>query len=84
MFGIGLEQKYFNLTEIFVLRLFKMVTNKTECSKLEQRSVIKFLVAEKCKPYEIYKSMYVYSEEYFSRKNVYKWVKYVFATKSLS
>ena len=28
---------------------------KSECSKLEQRSVIKVLLAEKCKPCEIYK-----------------------------
>ena len=32
----------FNLTEIFVLRLFKMSENLTECSMLEQRSVIKW------------------------------------------
>ena len=32
----------FNLAKIFVLRLFKMVANQTDCSTLEQRSVIKF------------------------------------------
>ena len=50
-------KNYFNLIKIFVLRLFKMVVNQTECSRLEQRSAIKVLVADKCKPYEIYKSM---------------------------
>ena len=32
-----------------------MVANQTKCPRLEQRSVIKLLVAEKCKPYEIYR-----------------------------
>ena len=36
------SKNYFNLAKIFVLRLFKMVANQTECSSLEQRSVIKF------------------------------------------
>ena len=39
------------------LRQFKIATYQTECSRLEQRSVIKFLLVEKCKPYEIYKRM---------------------------
>ena len=34
-----------------------MDANQTQCSKLEQRFVIKFLVAEKYKPCEIYKRM---------------------------
>ena len=41
-------KNYFNLTKLFLLRLFKMVANQTEWSRLEKRSVIKFLVAEKC------------------------------------
>ena len=32
-----------------------MVINLAECSRLEQRYVIKSLVAENCKPYEIYR-----------------------------
>ena len=40
--------------KIFVLKLFKIVANQTERSKIEQRSVIKFLVAEKSQPCEIY------------------------------
>ena len=34
-----------------------MAGNQTGCLRLEQRSVMKFLVAEKCKPCEIYRSM---------------------------
>ena len=34
-----------------------MVANQTESARLEQRSVIKFLLAEKCKQCEIYKTM---------------------------
>ena len=34
-----------------------MVANKAEFLRLELRSVIKFLVAEKCKPCEIYRRM---------------------------
>ena len=32
-----------------------MVTNQIEYSRIEQRSVMKFLMAKKCKPCEIYK-----------------------------
>ena len=68
------SKNYFNLAEIFILRIFKMAANQTESSRLEQRSVIKFLVAEKCKPCEIYRRMSdVYGEACFSEKNVYKW-----------
>ena len=46
-----------------------MVTNQTDSSRLEQRSVIKFLVAEKCKPCKIYWRMYdIYEEACFSTK----------------
>ncbi|BFZ25935.1 hypothetical protein BsWGS_28974 [Bradybaena similaris] len=46
------------------------------CSRIEQRSVIKFLVAEECKPVEIHRIMStVYGATCFSRKNVYKWAK---------
>ena len=46
------------------------------CSRIEQRSVIKFLVAEQCKPSEIFRKMSdVYEEACFSQKNVYKWAK---------
>ena len=44
-----------------------MIENQPECSKLEQRLVIKVLLAEKCKPYEIYRRMCdVYKEDCFS------------------
>ena len=46
--------------------------NQTECSRLEHKSV--FLVAEKCKLYEIYIRMCdVYEEASFYLRNVYKW-----------
>ena len=61
----------------FFFKLFKMVVN--QCSKLEQRSVIKFLVAEKCKPCESYWRMYnVNREAYFSQKKSLQWSKYGF------
>ena len=47
--GIALLKNDFNLAEIFVLCLFKVAANQTECSRLEQRSLIKVLVTEKCK-----------------------------------
>ena len=34
-----------------------MMTNQTECSRLEQRSVNKFSVAEKYKPCEVFRRM---------------------------
>ena len=46
-----------------------MTANQTECSRLEQRFVIIFLVAEKCKPCEIYKrTCDVYQEACFGQK----------------
>ena len=69
LFGTGLYKNYFNHTKIFVLRLFKMATNKNEYSRLEQRSVIKFLMADKCKPCEIYwRICNVYEEACFNKK----------------
>ena len=60
-------KNYFNLAKVFVLRLFKMAAN--HCCRLEQRSVIKFLVTEKCKQCEIYKRMCdVYGKACFSLK----------------
>ena len=41
--------------------------------QIEQSSVIKYLLAKKCKPCEIYRRMCdVYGEACFSKKNVYK------------
>ena len=46
-----------------------MVANQTVYSSFEQRSIIKFSVAEKSKPCEIYRRMCdVYREECFSQK----------------
>ena len=60
-----------------------MSVNQTEGLKLAQRSVIKCLVGEKCKPCEIYRIMHD-EEVCFSQKNVFKWVKHDFAMISLS
>ena len=85
----GLElfycKNYFNLTKIFVLIQFKMAASQTECSSLEQRSVIKFLLAKMCKPCEVYKRMcHVYGEACFNQFFSYKWAKHGFATTSQS
>ena len=63
------SKNYFNLMKIFVLRLFKMMQNQTGCFRLKQMSVIKFLVAVKWKPCEIYrkKMCNVHEEVYFSK-----------------
>ena len=62
-------KNYSNLIKIFVLRLFKMVANQKQCFRLEQRSLIRFLIATKSKPCDIYRRMYVvYGEAYFSQK----------------
>ena len=52
------------------------------CSRLEQRSVIKFLPAKKRKPDSWMCD--VYEETCFTQKKVYKLVKHVFTTTSLS
>ena len=52
------------------------MANQEACSRIEQRSVVKFLVAEGCKPVEIHRRMSTgYDATCFSRKNVYKWRK---------
>ena len=61
-----------------------MAANQTDWSMLEQRPVIKYLADEKCKSCEIYRRMCdAYGEEYFRNENVYKWVKYGFATTNM-
>ena len=55
-----------------------MKENQIACSRLKQRSVIKFLLGEKCKPNDIYRKMCnMYGKICFSQKNVYKSVKAV-------
>ena len=49
-----------------------MVANQTECSRLEQRFVMKYLVTEKCKLYDIYKRIYdVYGEQCYSQTKMF-------------
>ena len=53
-----------------------MVANQTACSQLEQTSIVKFMTAEKWKPYEIYQTMCdAYVEICFSKEN-YVWSKH--------
>ena len=55
-----------------------MAANQTQFLRLKQRSVIKFLVAEKYKPYEIYRRMCdLYRKAFFFK--FYKSAKYWFA-----
>ena len=64
-----IDCNYFNHAKIFLLRLFRMVANTTVYTRLEQRSLIRFLVAEKCKPCEIYRRMYnVYRKAFLVQK----------------
>ena len=65
---------------------FKAIQNGNKSnSGFEQKSVFKFLLAEKCKPCEIYRRMCdVYGEAYFSKDNVFKWAKHKFFIMSLS
>ena len=60
-----------------------MAANQKEFSWLEQRSVMKVLLAEKCKPCEIYRKMCdVYKEACFGEKIVFEWVEKGFASTS--
>ena len=53
--------------------------------QIEQRSVIKYLLAEKCKQCEIYRRMCnVYREACFSQNFFYKSAKHGFTTTSLN
>ena len=52
-----MAKNYFDIAEIFVLRLFNMAESQTEGSWLELRTVVKITVAENCKPCEIYRRM---------------------------
>ena len=62
-----------------------MAVNHTDGFRLEKRSVRKSLLAEKCKPCEIYRRMWdVNGEACLSQKDIYKWAKDEFARTSLS
>ena len=65
------SKNYFNLAKIFVLRLFKIVTNQTQCTRLEQRSIIKFLIPEKSKPCEICRRMCDFTEKHVLVKKMF-------------
>ena len=62
----------------YVLGQFKMAANKSALGLM--RTLHKILVAEKIKPWEIYRRMCdVYGGVCFRQKNVYKWAKHGFA-----
>ena len=53
-----------------------MAVNQTLSFRLEQRSVIKYLAAKKCKALEICRIMCsMYGDATFSQRNVYQWTK---------
>ena len=60
------------------MRLFKIAANLKQYSRVEQSSIIKSLVAQNCKPSDIYRKIYdVYREACFSETivtNVLEWV----------
>ena len=56
LFEIVLLQKLFKPPKNICFEPIQNV-NKSSYSRLEQRSIIKFLLADKCKPCEIYKRM---------------------------
>ena len=59
-----------------------MLTDQTESFWLEQRYDMKFLLAEKYKPWEIYRMCDVYREACFSKKDLYRWTRDGVATSS--
>ena len=64
-----IAKNHLNLTKIFLLKLFKMAKNQTDHSRFEQKSVIRFLMAKKCKPCHIYTRMCdVWRKTCFSQK----------------
>ena len=55
--------------------VLNMATQLVSCTDIEQRSVIRFLMAEGIKPIEIFRRMtLVYGEKCFSQRSVYDWV----------
>ena len=73
------------------INIFEALQNgsKSNCAPVLNRGLLSiFLVVEKCKPYEIYKRMFVYGEACSSQKDrqkdCNKWVKDGFATMSAS
>ena len=68
------------LQNYLFLAYLKMAENQTESFRLEQRSVIRFLMAEKYKPCEIYRKMCnMYGEDFLLKKSIYWWAKHGFA-----
>ena len=64
LFIISSLKNYLNVAEIFVLMLFKMVENQTEFFMLEQRSVIKSLMAKAFKQVKFIEECVMYSKKF--------------------
>ena len=71
-------KNHFNITKNIHFEAIQN-DNKSKWSRLEQRSVIKFLVTKNCKPHEILEESVMCKEACFSFKNVLRWAKHGFA-----
>ena len=78
LFGIGLKQKLFQSHKNICFEAIQNEGKSYRMLKVSTEFAIKFLVAEKCEPCEVYRRMCdVCKEACFESKNVYKWVKHV-------
>ena len=73
---ISISQKYFLSNSKWL--------NINQCSSLEQRSFINYLLSDMCAPCEIYRIMYMSEEVCFRQNNVYKRSKHRFDTTTMS
>ena len=71
-FEIGLLQKVLFIFQKYQFWGYSKWLQNKQSSRLEKRYAIKFLLADKCKPCEIYWRLYMYREACFSQKNVNK------------
>ena len=74
---------FFNLTNFYSLFRLLIVTKNTLWFRLEQRSLIRSLVADVCKTYEIFRRICdVFGEANFRQKYL-PWAKHGFITRAL-
>ena len=72
-----------NLAKLFAFKQCKIAANQIECFRQEQRSVNKFLPAEKCKACEIYRRMCNVNKEACFIYKYYQRAEHGFATTRL-
>ena len=53
-----MSELFFILQKNISFKAIQNGSNQSECSRLEQRSVIKLVLADKCKPCENYRRIY--------------------------